>query len=152
MLAGACTLLHVPLALHPACLPRALQGVGSCAFTVFAQVAAGQGLLLQDPCSLFSEEGQVRRLLAGAGYSAAAISVTSELNLRAGQTPEHWAASGWALCTSLPFADVGAAVGEEGLDAMRRQYLAAAAEVAAGLATPEGIAEPYEMLWVVAHA
>lgn len=132
--------------------PAHLQGVGSRAFTVYQRLAAAEGLALQDPCAAFADEAAVRRLLAAAGFSSAQLAVSTEVNMRMGQTPEEWAAAGWAMCAGMPFADLPALLGEGRMERMRRAYLVEAAEVAARFAGPEGVAEPYEMLWVLAAA
>lgn len=125
--------------------------MGSRAFSLFAEAAAQQGLLLCDPSSAFAEESAVRQMLAAAGYSACTLSVSQEVNCRAGQTPQQWAAAGWELCIAFPMADLPSQLAPEQLQRMRTWYLAAAEELAGRYATARGIDEPYQMLWVVAH-
>lgn len=127
------------------------QGVGSQAFTVFAAVAAEHGLLLSDPSQAFANEAAVRALLAAAGYASCELRTTAETNRRPGATAEQWAAWGWAACLGMPFADLPALVGEAELEAMRGRYVALATELAQGFVAADGIAEPYEMLWVLAR-
>lgn len=91
----------------------------------------------------------MEQLLQAAGYSDCLVAYSAETNLRAGQTPQDWAAAGWEQCVNMPFADLPALLTAEELEAMRQEYLVAAARLAEGFATPEGIAEPYTMLWVV---
>lgn len=128
-----------------------LQGSGSQAFTVFSEVLAARGLSLADPSALFAEEEAVRHLLAGAGYSRVSLEVSTERNVRAGQTPEGWAAAGWDLCISFPLSDLRAQLAPAEVEALRGDYLAAAERVARRFATPAGIEEPYLMLWALAR-
>ncbi len=122
--------------------------MGSRAFSLFAEAAAQQGLLLCDPSSEFAEESAVRQMLAAAGYSACTLSVSQEVNSRAGQTPQQWAAAGWELCIAFPMADLPSQLAPEQLQRMRSWYLAAAEELAGRYATARGIEEPYQMLCV----
>lgn len=129
------------------------KGIGSRAFTLFAEVAAQEaGLLLVDPSSQFAQDAAVHEMLATAGYSRCELQVSNELNRRAAQTPEQWAAAAWQFCASSPFADVGRQVSAAQLERMRVQYLREAAELAVRYATSAGgIEEPYQMLWVMAR-
>ena len=132
-------------------LPSA-QGRGSIAFDIYSQQLAALGLQVVDPSTLFADEGAVRALLHAAGYSAVALESSEELNVRRGQTPAQWAAGMWRAVTTMPFAPLaGLGLAPEQERELERGYLAAAEATAAGFAGPEGIAEPYTQLWVLAR-
>ncbi len=127
-----------------------LQGIGSRAFSIFAAVAAQRGLLLQDPSAQFADEEDVHAMLQAAGYASCQLESSREANLRPGVTPQQWAAAGWEQCMAMPFADLPALLPPGELEAMRSDYLCAAAQLAEGFVEGDGIAEPYVMLWVLA--
>ena len=129
----------------------AVQGVGSQAFTIFAELVGEElGVLLLDPSQQFAEEAAAEALLRRAGYSSWRIASSEEVNLRRGQSPQQWAASGWEACLGMPFADLRQQLAPERLDGMRRRYVERAERLAQQFVTPEGVAEQYTMLWVVA--
>lgn len=129
------------------------QGFASRAFKVLTDLLAKRGLRLDDPSVLFEDEDSVRGMLTAAGFASVEISASEEVARRLGRTPEDWAASGWKQSRGLPFADLDAVLDEEAVEQLRLEYLAEAEAMVRQFATPEGdIAEPFHMLWVVAHA
>ena len=112
---------------------------------------AGRRVAVEDPCALFADEDAVRAMLARAGYSSVDLSCSPEVNLRRGRTPAEWSDSMWRLCSTMPHGPVAELLPPEQLADVEREYRAAAEALAQELATPEGIAERYEMLWVVAR-
>lgn len=128
-----------------------LQGMGSRAFAVFAALAAQRGLLLRDPSADFADKGDVQAMLQAAGYALCELESSHEVNIRAGTTPQQWAAAGWEQCLGMPFADLTVLLPLGEVEAMREEYLSEATQLAEGFVAGEGIAEPYVMLWVVAH-